>query len=51
MDVCTPQAAGGSFIGENGLVVMAGAESMEWYPTHQTCDFHVFGGIPFQLLL
>jgi hypothetical protein len=38
------QEVGGTIIGEDGLVVMAGAESVEWYQTHQThglMPFHV----------
>ena len=34
----------GTLIGENRLVIMAGAESVEWY---QTDRFHVFDAIPF----
>jgi hypothetical protein len=33
------QEVGGTLIGEHGLVVMAGAESMEWY---QTIPFVLF---------
>ena len=29
--VCTPQEVGGTLIGENRLVVMAGAESVGWF--------------------
>jgi hypothetical protein len=28
------QEVGGTLIGEDGLVVMTGAKSMEWYPIH-----------------
>jgi hypothetical protein len=45
----TPQEVGGTLIGEDGLVVMAGAESVEWYQLHQTCSFPVFDSIPFAL--
>ena len=41
------QEVGGTLIGENGLVVMAGAELVEWYQIHQTHSFHVFDAIPF----
>ena len=34
------QEVGGSLIGENGLVVMTGAESVERYQIHQTHGFH-----------
>jgi hypothetical protein len=30
----TSQEVGGTLIGEDGLVVMAVAESVEWYQTH-----------------
>jgi hypothetical protein len=39
-----PQEVGGTLIGKDGLVVMAGAESVEWYQIH---GFHVFDAIPF----
>ena len=39
--------AGGTLIGEDGLVLVAGAELMEWYQIHQTHGFHV--SIPFAL--
>ena len=29
--VCVSQEVGGTLIGENGLMVMTGAESVEWY--------------------
>ena len=36
------QEVGGTLIGEDGLVVMAGAESVEWYQIHQTHEpFHL----------
>ena len=38
---------GGTLIGENKLVVIAGEESVEWYQIHQTHGFQVFGAIPF----
>ena len=44
------QEVGGNLIGEDGLVVMAGAELVEWYQIHQTHGFHgfhVFDAIPF----
>ena len=31
---CNAQAVGGTVIEEDGLVVMAGAESVEWYKIH-----------------
>jgi hypothetical protein len=37
-----PQEVGSTFIGENGLVVMAGAESVERFQIHQTHGFQVF---------
>ena len=40
------QEVGGTLIGEDGLVVMAGAELVEWYQTHV---FYV-PFTPFQLL-
>ena len=43
---CVSQAAVGTLIGEDGLVVMAGEESMEWYQIHQIY-FHVIDTIPF----
>jgi hypothetical protein len=45
----TPQEDGGTLIGEDGLVLMAGAESVEWYQLHQTHGFHMFDTIPFAL--
>ena len=42
--VCTSREVGGTLIGENGLVVMAGAEWVEWYQIH---GFHVFDAVPF----
>jgi hypothetical protein len=41
---CRPQEVGGTLIGEDGLVVIAGAEEVEWYQIHQTR-----GSIPFAL--
>jgi hypothetical protein len=42
---CTgQQELGGTLIGENGLVVLTEAESVEW---DQTNGFHVFDAIPF----
>lgn len=38
------QEVGGTLIGENGLVLKAGAESVEYYHTH---GFQVFDAIPF----
>jgi hypothetical protein len=49
-----PQEVGGTLIGENGLVVVIGVGSVEWYETHQTHGFQVFDAIPlalFQTLL
>ena len=31
---CTPQVVGGTLIGEDRLVVMAGAEKVEWCQIH-----------------
>jgi hypothetical protein len=42
-----PQAAGGTLIGEDRLIVMAGTAWMEWYQTHHTPGVHVFNTIPF----
>ena len=36
---CVPQEVGGTFIVEEGLVVMAGAELVEWYQIHHTDGF------------
>jgi hypothetical protein len=50
----TPQEVGDTLNGENRLVVMTGAESVEWYQIPQTDVFHVFDAIPlaqFQPLL
>ena len=44
---CGSQEVGGTSIEENGLLVMAGEESVEWYQIHQTHVFHVFDAIPF----
>ena len=41
------QEVGGTLIGENELVVMTGAESVEWFQIHQTNGFQVFDEIPF----
>ena len=46
-DGCPSQEVGGTLIGEDRLVVMAGAESVEWYQLHQPHGFHVFDAIPF----
>lgn len=40
----TTQEVGGTLIGEDGIVVMAGAEKMEG---HQTHGLNVFDSIPF----
>ena len=40
-----PQEVGGTLIWENGLVVMTGAESVEWYQIHQTHGFQVFNAL------
>lgn len=48
------QAASGTLIRDDGLVVMAGAEKVEWYQIHETHVFHVSDVIslaPFQPLL
>jgi hypothetical protein len=45
--ISTPQEVGGTLIGENGLVLMAGAASVEWYQIHHTLGFYVFDAIPF----
>jgi hypothetical protein len=52
--IILPQEVGGTLTGEDGLVVMAGAEYVERYRMHQTLGFHVFNAIPlvpFQTLL
>jgi hypothetical protein len=52
MSTCRTQEVGGTLIWENGLVVMTGEESEEWYQIHQTHGFHgyqVFDDIPFAL--
>jgi hypothetical protein len=36
------QEVGGTLIGETGLMVMTGAESVEWYQLHQTYGFQFF---------
>ena len=41
-----PKEVGGTLIGENRLVVMTGAELVEWYQIHQTHEFQVFDAIP-----
>ena len=46
-NICPVKEAGGTLIGEDGLMVMAGAESVEWYQIYQTHGFHVFDAIPF----
>jgi hypothetical protein len=38
---------GGTLIEKNGLVVVTGAESVEWYQIHQTHCFQLFDVIPF----
>ena len=43
------QVLGGTLIGEDGLMVISGAESVEWYQIHKTHGFHVFDVIPFAL--
>ena len=45
MNVCVPQEVGGTLFGEDGLVVMIGAESVECYVTY---GFYV-SAIPFAL--
>lgn len=44
--VCPAQEVSNTFIGEDGLVVVTGAESVKWYQIHQTHGFHVFDAIP-----
>ena len=46
-DLSHSQEVGCTLIGEDGLMVMAGAESVEWYLIHQTNGFHVLDAIPF----
>jgi hypothetical protein len=41
------QQVGRTLIGENGLVLLAGVEFVEWYQIHQTHGFYVFDVIPF----
>jgi hypothetical protein len=51
---CASQDVGATFIGEDGLVVMAGVEWEERYQIHGFHGFHVFDAIPstpFQTLL
>lgn len=43
------QEVGGTLIGENGLVVMAGVELVKLYQMHQTHSFHLFDSILFTL--
>ena len=38
---------GGTLIGEDGLVVMAGVELVEWYQIHQPHGLQVYDAIPF----
>jgi hypothetical protein len=38
---------GGTLIGENELVVMTGAKSVEWCQIQETDGFQVFDAIPF----
>jgi hypothetical protein len=38
----TAQEVDGTLIGEDGLVVMAGVELVEWYQIHQTHDLMPF---------
>jgi hypothetical protein len=40
--ISVPQEVGGTLIGEDRLVVMTGAELVEWYQTHQTHGFQMF---------
>ena len=42
-----PQKVGGTVIVENGLGVMTGVESVEWYQIPQTYGFQVFAAVPF----
>jgi hypothetical protein len=46
-DPYTPQEVGGTLIGEDRLMVMAGVESVELYQIHQTHGLYVFYAIPF----
>ena len=48
---CESQEVGGTLIGEDGLMVMAGAESVECYPTHSFYVFDAIPIVPFQPLL
>ena len=53
-DTMTAQEVGATLSGEDGLVVIAGAELVGWYQIHQTHGFHVFDAVPlapFQPLL
>ena len=47
----TAQEAGVTLIGEDRLMVMAGAELVEWYQIHQTHGFHVSDAIPNSIVL
>jgi hypothetical protein len=41
-----PQENGGTFIGEDRLVVMAGVELVEWYQIHQAHGLYVLDAVP-----
>ena len=43
---CASQEVGGTWIGEEGLVIMAGEEKVEWYQIHQTHGLLLFDVIP-----
>ena len=42
-----PQEVGGTLIGEDGLVVMAGVDYVEWFKIHQSHGFQVIDAILF----
>ena len=41
LDMERTQEVGGTLIGEDGLIVMAGEELVEWYQIHQTWFQHL----------
>jgi hypothetical protein len=42
LDMERTQEVGGTLIGEDGLMVMAGEELVEWYQIHQTHGFSIY---------
>jgi hypothetical protein len=47
MDMSIAQEVGSTLVWEEGLVLMAGAELVEWYQIHKKHGFHVIDTIPF----